>query len=111
MVIIFDKGDEFWIEQHLITHTSVATATIDNTELNFDRIGNILAITTSSTTANAVSGFAQFFTRAGANGVIRIGTELGGVPQTGVRSRLRNDSGGTITVSMLVTVMLRKGST
>jgi len=110
MVIIKTEGDQFWIEQHVTNHSSVVTAAIDNEEVVFDKTGIILALAVTYTTANAVSNWNQWFTRAGANGILRIGTELQGVAQTGMRSRLRNDSGSTITIDVYLTVMLKRGA-
>jgi len=104
MVIIFQTGNEFWIETLLFTHTTVAVAATSTVELALQRTGFLLAIshTQSQPNNNLGRDYICINTTSG-NGNFTIGQQL-----SAIRSRLTNlDGVDTNTVVDYVTVMLR----
>jgi len=103
-LIIFDNGN-FWIEQHIGEVINLADVTGINVDLTLDKPGTIVSAMIAPSIGNLVSGWSYFLTQQASN------TRFSSLPiqnQSGIRVRIRNDSGGAITINVIVTIFLRK---
>jgi len=105
MTVIFSLGDTFWIEQRSAEHNAVATGATDNLDITFAKSGQLIALHTSLSNSAAISGWSQFFTQFGGNSRI-VALPLSNV--LGVRSRMRNDSGSTLSLNVHLTALMRR---
>jgi len=106
MTIIFQQGDEFWIEEHRVDHGTVAATTTDGVNFNLDKPGIYLAMSMSqSWTAITDTVLFRATNTAGA-------TPAFGSFQTALRSTVRNQSGNALLTCITTTIvyMRRRGS-
>jgi len=105
MTIIHNLGDTFYIESVSTAHNSVVTTSGTNVDVLFEKPGTIMGLSYVISCSALVSGWAAFVTLHGGNSRI---TSLPQINQIGIRTRIQNDSGVTLSINIHILALMRR---
>jgi len=103
-MVVVAQGNNWWIESFTVTRLSVANGAQQGTTHTLERSGVFLGgSTTLDHAAAATVGSVSTALRNTDNTQLSIGENL-----TAIQSIMSNDSGGALTIGVIVIVFLRK---
>jgi len=102
MSIIFQLGNQFWIESHVISHLAVAAGATQNATVTLDRAGALMGYSCSLSSTQMEGAVQQYLTTTANGRLNTFGQEF-----TQLRSRLINDSAVTVEERVWILLLMR----